>query len=118
MREWMMEQGMIFYFFCAVGVMGAAAAALANRTYKRLIKEADGMENSQHRLIKYIKLKYSSYYTLGMKANDEQAMVRRCCDCCKLWKYSLWFECRNRIQGDAFDDSFWTYGCLDTCNSV
>ena len=77
MREWMMEQGMIFYFFCAVGVMGAAAAALANRTYKRLIKEADGMENSQHRLIKYIKLKYSSYYTLGMKANDEQAMVRR-----------------------------------------
>lgn len=84
MREWMMEQGMIFYFFCAVGVMGAAAAALANRTYKRLIKEADGMENSQHRLIKYIKLKYSSYYTLGMKANDEQAMVRR-----YLYRYKL-----------------------------
>lgn len=77
MREWIMEQGMIFYFFCSVGVLGAAAAALANRTYKRLIKEADGMENSEHRLIKYIKLKYSSYYTLGMKANDEQAMVRR-----------------------------------------
>lgn len=84
MREWIMEQGMIFYFFCAVGVLGAAAAALANRTYKRLIKEADGMENSQHRLIKYIKLKYSSYYTLGMKANDEQAMVRR-----YLYRYKL-----------------------------
>ena len=77
MREWIMEQGMIFYFFCSVGVLGAVAAALANRTYKRLIKEADGMENSEHRLIKHIKLKYSSYYTLGMKANDEQAMVRR-----------------------------------------
>lgn len=77
MREWIMEQGILFYFFCSAGVLGAAATAMANRTYKRLIKEADAMENSEHRLIKYIKLKYSSYYTLGLKANDEKAMVKR-----------------------------------------
>lgn len=77
MREWIMEQGIIFYFFCSAGVLGAAAAAAANHVYKRLIKEADAMENSEHRLIKYIKLKYSSYYTLGLKANDEKAMVKR-----------------------------------------
>ena len=77
MREWIMEQGIVFYFFCSVGVLGAAAAAAANRMYKRLIREADAMEKSEHRLIKYIKLKYSSYYTLGLKANDEQSMVKR-----------------------------------------
>lgn len=75
--EFMMEQGMAFYFFGSVGVLGAAVSAAANKTYKRLIKEADAMEKSEHRLIKYIKLKYSSYYTLGLKANDEQAMIKR-----------------------------------------
>ena len=76
MREWIMEQEIVF-IFCSVGVLGAVAAAAANRMYKRLIREADAMEKSEHRLIKYIKLKYSSYYTLGLKANDEQSMVKR-----------------------------------------
>lgn len=77
MREWILEQGILFYFFCSVGLLGIIATAAANRTYKRLIKEADNMEKSEHRLIKYIKLKYSSYYTIGLKANDERAMVKR-----------------------------------------
>lgn len=77
MREWILEQGVLFYFFCSVGLLGIIATAAVNRTYKRLIKEADNMEKSEHRLIKYIKLKYSSYYTIGLKANDERAMVKR-----------------------------------------
>ena len=45
------------YVFFSVGLLGFIATAAANRTYKRLIREADHMEKSEHRLIKYIKIK-------------------------------------------------------------
>lgn len=77
MREWILEQGISLYVFFSVGLLGFIATAAANRAYKRLIREADHMEKSEHRLIKYIKLKYSSYYSIGLKTNDEKAMVRR-----------------------------------------
>ena len=77
MREWILDQGISLYVFFSVGLLGFIATAAANRTYKRLIREADHMEKSEHRLIKYIKLKYSSYYSIGLKTNDEKAMVKR-----------------------------------------
>lgn len=84
MREWISEQGIIFYMFTVLTVAGFIACAIANSGYKRLIKEADNMDNANNRLVKYIKLKYSSFYKIGLKPNDIKAMVNR-----YMYKYRL-----------------------------
>lgn len=45
------------------------------KNYKRLIREADLMGTSNQRLIKYIKLKVTSYYKIGMHPEDTQALT-------------------------------------------
>lgn len=84
MREWISEQGIMLYIFASVTIIGLIATAIANRGYKRLIKEADSMDNAENRLVKYIKLKYSSYYKIGLKPNDSKALVNR-----YLYKYRI-----------------------------
>ena len=77
MRQWISQQDVAFYVVTAVTIIGVILTAAANRAYKRLMKEADHVEESTNRLIKYIKLKYSSYYKIGLKPNDMRAMVNR-----------------------------------------
>ena len=50
---------------------------MTGRIYKRLIREADLMGTSNQRLIKYIKLKVTSYYKIGMHPEDTQALIGR-----------------------------------------
>lgn len=84
MREWIAQQGIVFYIFAAVTILGVIASVVANRVYKRLAKEADSIENANNRLVKYIKLKYSSFYKIGVKPNDTWSMVGR-----YLYKYRI-----------------------------
>ena len=70
MRQWISQQDVAFYVVTAVTIIGVILTAAANRAYKRLMKEADHVEESTNRLIKYIKLKYSSYYK-NIKNIDE-----------------------------------------------
>lgn len=77
MRQWIIQQGTVFYVMSAVTLLGIIMTAIANGVYKRLVREADDVENSSNRLVKYIKLKYSSYYKIGLKPNDMKAMVHK-----------------------------------------
>ena len=75
MKEWMNSQGVMLYILAAITLIGVVAQSMANQAYKRLIKDADSIEQTDNRLIRYIKLKYSSFYKIGIKPNDAGAMV-------------------------------------------
>jgi len=86
MREWIMEQGAIIYIFAGILAIGLIGTFIANRGYKRLIKEADAMGTSDNRLIKYIKLKFESYYKLGMEPWNADVLANR-----YIYKYKIGF---------------------------
>jgi len=93
MREWIMEQGATIYIFAGILVIGVFGTFMANRGYKRLIKEADTMGTSDNRLIKYIKLKFESYYKLGMEPCNAEVLTNR-----YIYKYKVGFMSLNRWE--------------------
>ncbi len=86
MKEWLIGQGIIFYVFAGSLLIGLIAAFVANHGYKRLIKETELMANTENRLLKYIKLKFGSYYKLNMKPQDTRALARH-----YMYKYKIGF---------------------------
>jgi len=86
MREWIMEQGAVIYIFAGILAIGLIGTFIANRGYKRLINEADAMGTSDNRLIKYIKLKFESYYKLGMEPWNADVLANR-----YIYKYKIGF---------------------------
>lgn len=86
MKEWLIGQGVIFYVFAGSLVIGLIAAFVANHGYKRLIKETELMANTENRLLKYIKLKFGSYYKLNMKPQDTRALAKH-----YMYKYKIGF---------------------------
>ncbi len=77
MKNWFLEQGMPLYTQIIVFLAGLFALWMTSRSYKRLIREADSMGTSEHRLMKYIKIKVTSYFKIGMHPNDTQALIGR-----------------------------------------
>ncbi len=86
MREWLFAQGVILYVFGVCTIVGLLSAYVANRGYKRLIKDTESMAETNNRLLKYIKLKFGSYYKLGMKPQDTKALAQH-----YLYKYKVGF---------------------------
>ena len=86
MREWLFAQGVIVYVFGVCTIVGLVSAFVANRGYKRLIKDTESMAGTNNRLLKYIKLKFGSYYKLGMKPQDTKALAWH-----YLYKYKIGF---------------------------
>ena len=86
MREWLQGQGVMLYVFAGCTAVGLISAFAANHGYKRLIKETEVMANTQNRLLKYIKLKFGSYYKLNMKPQDTRALAKH-----YLYKYKIGF---------------------------
>ena len=77
MKNWFLEQGLPLYvelFFFAAGLF---ALWMTSRNYKRLIHEADSMGTSDHRLMKYIRIKVTSYFKIGMRPDDVRALAGR-----------------------------------------
>lgn len=95
MRAWLSAQSIMFYILAVITAAGMIIQAVTNHVYKRLIKEADHVEQADNRLIKYIKLKYSSFYKIGISPNDGQAMVRKYFEKYKLGPLTLsgWSRC-------------------------
>lgn len=77
MRNWFLGQGIPMYAEAVLMVAGLLTLWMTGRIYKRLIREADLMGTSNQRLIKYIKLKVTSYYKIGMHPEDTQALIGR-----------------------------------------
>lgn len=86
MRAWITTQGVVAYIFAALLALGLIGILITARAYKRLTKEADLMGNSNNRLLKYIKLKFSSYYKLGMRPQDTMALTKH-----YMYKYRVGF---------------------------
>ena len=77
MRNWFLGQGIPMYAEAILLAAGLFTLWMTGRIYKRLIREADLMGTSNQRLIKYIKLKVTSYYKIGMCPEDTQALIGR-----------------------------------------
>lgn len=77
MKSWFLGQGFPLYVETALFVVGLLTLWMAGRIYKRLIRETDSMGASDHRLIKYIKLKVTSYFKIGMHPEDTHALIGR-----------------------------------------
>ena len=108
MKEWMIQQGVIMYILAGCLVVGLVSAMIANHGYKRLIREADMMGNSDNRLLKYIKLKFSSYYKLNMRPQDSRALTRHYLHKYKIgfWSAATW---RNIPVNDvSLRSGFWS----------
>lgn len=101
MKAWLSGQNMMFYILSALTVAGIIVQAVTNHVYKRLIKASEHVEQTDNRLIKYIKLKYSSFYKIGISPNDGQAMVRKYFEKYKLGPMTLssWTRCGILFSG-------------------
>lgn len=77
MKNWFLGQGIPMYAETVLLIAGLLTLWMTGRIYKRLIREADLMGTSNQRLIKYIKLKVTSYYKIGMHPEDTQALIGR-----------------------------------------
>lgn len=77
MRSWFLGQGIPMYAETVLFIAGLFTLWMTGRIYKRLIREADLMGTSNQRLIKYIKLKVTSYFKIGMRPEDTQALIGR-----------------------------------------
>ena len=77
MKNWFLEQGLPLYAEMFLLVTGLFALWMTSRSYKRLIHEADSMGTSEHRLMKYIRIKVTSHFKIGMRPDDVRALVGR-----------------------------------------
>ncbi|MEE1242857.1 hypothetical protein [Frisingicoccus sp.] len=77
MKNWFLGQGIPLYAEVILLAAGLFALWMTGRIYKRLIREADLMGTSNHKLIKYIKLKVTSYFKIGMHPEDTHALIGR-----------------------------------------
>ena len=77
MKDWFLSQGLSLYVEIVLLMAGLLTLWITGRNYKRLIREADSMGTSEHRLMKYIKLKVTGYFKIGMHPEDTRAMVER-----------------------------------------
>ena len=68
---------------------GLSASVIPAVSYRKMIKEADLMGTSNHKLIKYIKLKFSSYFKLGMIPENTGALVNKYVDKYKINSMSI-----------------------------
>ena len=77
MKNWFLEQGLPLYVEMFLLITGLFALWMTSRSYKRLIHEADSMGTSEHRLMKYIRVKVTSCFKIGMRPDDVRALVGR-----------------------------------------
>ena len=75
MKDWFLSQGLSLYVEIVLLMAGLLTLWITGRNYKRLIREADTMGTSEHRLVKYIKLKVTGCFKIGMHPEDTRAMV-------------------------------------------
>ena len=77
MKEWIMLQGWPMYLMLGMTVIGVIGGLLSRLFYGRLAKEAQLCGTSDYPMLHYIRQKYSSYYKLGMRPSNAEALVKR-----------------------------------------
>lgn len=87
MKEFLVGQSLFFYVETVLMLTGLFTLWISNMVYKRLIQETESMGTSEHKLVKYIKLKITSYFKLGMCPQNSQALMGRYI---KKYRVGLW----------------------------
>lgn len=77
MKEWIVLQGWPLYVMLGMTVFGMIGSILSRIFYGRLAREAQLCGTSDYPMLHYIRQKYSSYYKLGMRPANAEALVKR-----------------------------------------
>lgn len=77
MKEWIVSQGWPLYVMLGMAVFGIVGSVLSRIFYGRLAREAQLCGTSDYPMLHYIRQKYSSYYKLGMRPDNADALVKR-----------------------------------------
>ena len=77
MKEWIVLQGWPMYIMLGLTVLGMLGSILSRIFYGRLAREAQLCGTSDYPMLHYIRQKYSSYYKLGMRPSNAEALVKR-----------------------------------------
>ena len=77
MKEWIVLQGWPLYLMLGMTGLGLLGSILSRIFYGRLAREAQLCGTSDYPMLHYIRQKYSSYYKLGMRPDNTEALVKR-----------------------------------------
>ena len=77
MKEWIVLQGWPLYLMLGMTGLGLLGSILSRIFYGRLAREAQLCGTSDYPMLHYIRQKYSSYYKLGMRPGNAEALVKR-----------------------------------------
>ena len=77
MKEWIVLQGWPLYLMLVMTGLGLLGSVLSRIFYGRLAREAQLCGTSDYPMLHYIRQKYSSYYKLGMRPGNAEALVKR-----------------------------------------
>lgn len=101
MKEWIVLQGWPMYLMLGMTVLGVLGDLMSRLFYGRLAREAQLCGTSDYPMLHYIRQKYSSYYKLGMRPSNGEALVKRYLALHKVGILSLygWPEVRIFMMG-------------------
>ena len=101
MKEWIVLQGWPLYLMLGMTGLGLLGSILSRIFYGRLAREAQLCGTSDYPMLHYIRQKYSSYYKLGMRPGNAEALVKRYLALHKVGPLALysWNEAGNFMMG-------------------
>lgn len=101
MKEWIVLQGWPLYLMLGMTGLGLLGSILSRIFYGRLAREAQLCGTSDYPMLHYIRQKYSSYYKLGMRPGNAEALVKRYLALHRVGPLALysWKEAGNFMMG-------------------
>lgn len=101
MKEWIVLQGWPLYLMLGMTGLGLLGSVLSRIFYGRLAREAQLCGTSDYPMLHYIRQKYSSYYKLGMRPGNAEALVKRYLALHRVGPLALysWKEAGNFMMG-------------------
>ena len=101
MKEWIVLQGWPLYLMLGMTGLGLLGSILSRIFYGRLAREAQLCGTSDYPMLHYIRQKYSSYYKLGMRPGNAEALVKRYLALHRVGPLALysWNEAGNFMMG-------------------
>lgn len=69
------NENIVIYAFAGLGAFGLLLRLIVNLVYKRLVKESDQLGETKNKMLKHIKLKFSTCYKLKIGVNNVDTFV-------------------------------------------
>lgn len=75
MVQYLYDNNIIIYTFAALGGIGFLLRVIVNLVYKHLVKESDRLGETKNKMLKHMKMKFSTCYKLKIGVNNVDTFV-------------------------------------------